>query len=493
LLSTTRRSPERGQVLVLFGGGIVALLIIAALAFDVGMTVVERRDQQNAADAAALAGARFLLTDDAAAKAAAEAAARQLAIDNGFNDADASEAVNVFIPPIHGKYKAFPRFIEVQIEATRPSVFGGVFGKSEWPVGAFAVATNAQNLTFPFSMMALDPTACEAIKVTGGGIVEAYANIQSNSTGADCVGDPVSFKRAGGATIDVIADDATCRAVGEIVDEGTGYMTCTPAENSFALPDPLRDLPAPAKPLMPTQQTPARPMVQVGHSSPIPDYCPGATPASKAPSETNPRLCKIPSGGSPANQAWILYPGLYPGGLEVDKDRTVYLMPGIYWIGGGGLIVKGGASIVSIETETDAAPNVADATWGGGVLFYNSTLPVSGGAAGEFHLNGSGATMKLKSFEVAEGDPLDIYNDIVIFQDRTVTTPITLNGSSSGTEVEGVIYAPDGQVKLNGNGGTLIVDQVIAGTFDINGNGGTIKVLANKGFDSELTAAGLVE
>ena len=56
--STTSRPQERGQVLVLFAGGLVALLIVAALAFDVGMMLVERRDEQNAADAAALAGAR---------------------------------------------------------------------------------------------------------------------------------------------------------------------------------------------------------------------------------------------------------------------------------------------------------------------------------------------------------------------------------------------------------------------------------------------------
>jgi hypothetical protein len=506
LSSTTRRSPERGQVLVLFAGGIIGLLIIAALAFDVGMMLVERRDQQNAADAAALAGARFLITDDAAAEAAAEAAARQLAIDNGFDDADASEIVNVYIPPIHGKYKGFPRFIEVQIEATRPSVFGGVIGRAAWPVGSFAVATNAQNLTFPFSMMALDPTACKAIHVSGDGLVEAYANIQSNSTGADCApGDPVSFSRTGGSTIDVIADDATCRAVGEIQDQGSGSMTCTPAENSFALPDPLRNLPAPAKPALPTT-----PMVPVGHTTAPPADCPGATPASKAPSETSPNTCKLAPNGGYKDLEWILYPGLYPGGLEVDAGTTAYLMPGIYWIGGGGLQVKGGGSIFSIATETDATANIADATYGDsarclevsttpdpdlpykcGVLIYNSKLPSMAG--GEVHLNGTGATMKLEAFETFAGDPNDIYNDIVIFQDRTVTTPVTLNGSSSSTEVEGVIYVPEGQVKLNGNGGTLIVDQIIAGTYDINGNGGTIKVEANLGFDSVITAAGLVE
>ncbi len=68
---------------LLFAGGLVALLLVAALAFDVGMMLVERRDEQNAADAAALAGARHVLTD----AVAAEAAARHIARSNGFDDA----------------------------------------------------------------------------------------------------------------------------------------------------------------------------------------------------------------------------------------------------------------------------------------------------------------------------------------------------------------------------------------------------------------------
>ena len=99
-------------------------------------------------------------------------------------------------------------------------------------------------------MLSLDPSACKAIAVSGSGVIEAYANIQSNSNGADCApGDPVGFSRTGGATIDVFAPDATCRVVGEFQDQGSGPpITCTVAENSFALPDPLRNLPAPAKP-----------------------------------------------------------------------------------------------------------------------------------------------------------------------------------------------------------------------------------------------------
>ena len=480
----TSRSDQRGQVLVLFAGGLVALLLVAALAFDVGSMLVQRRDEQNAADAAALAGARFVLVDPAAA----EVAAREIARINGYEDADPNEVVSVHIPAIHGRYVGLPGFIEVEVGSTRPSIFGGVVGRATWPTGAMAVATNSQNLTFPFSMLALNPTACKAIHVSGGGVVESYESIQSNSSGADCTGGDagVGFSRTGGSTIDVLAPTATCRSVGIIQDQGSGSMTCTRSPSSFALPDPLRNLPAPAKPPLPTQA-----MVPVGHTHALPDHCPGATPSSKAPSEGSPQKCNLAPSGGFKDLEWILYPGLYPGGLEIDAGTTAYLMPGIYWIGGGGLIVKGDASIVSIATEADANANVALATWGGGVMLYNSKLP--GAPGGEFHLNGTGARMQLQPLDVPPGDPNEIYKDIVIYQDRTVSTPVTLNGSSSYTQVMGIIYVPGGQVKLNGNGGTLITDQIIADTYDINGNGGTIRVLRGEGVDAVIVAAGLVD
>ena len=68
-MSSTTSSPggregERGQVLVLFAGAILTLLLVAALAFDTGVMLLERRDEQNAADAAALAGARYVFAPD---------------------------------------------------------------------------------------------------------------------------------------------------------------------------------------------------------------------------------------------------------------------------------------------------------------------------------------------------------------------------------------------------------------------------------------------
>lgn len=494
-MSSTTDTDQRGQILVLFAGGAIAFLLVAALAFDVGMMLVERRDEQNAADAAALAGARFVLDSanysgtcaSAPASNKAVTAACDVATANGFDDTASEENVIVHVPPEHGRYVGFPGFIEVQIDATRPSIFAGVIGRAAWPVGVFAVAANQQNLTFPFSMLALNETKCKAMQFTGAGVVEAYANIHSNSTGSDCTGDPISISRTGGATVDIYADDATCRAVGEIQDQGSGYMTCKPAERSFMLPDPLRFLPYPTQPTLPTTA-----MAPVGHTQAPPDYCPGAPAANRQPSLSSPRLCDVGGNGAAyANLAWILYPGLYPGGIQVSNGATAYLMPGIYWIGGGGFRTTTGGSVITIETEEGASSSPASATWGGGVLIFNSKLQNE--AAGAISLGGSGASLKLKPHDAPDGSPLEIYDDIVIFQDRSVTETVTLNGAASTTQVEGIIYVPEGLVKLNGNGGTLIVDQIIADSYLIDGNNGTIQVLRNTGVDAVITGVGLVD
>ena len=483
--STTDSNRQSGQVLVLFAGGAIVLLMIMALVYDAGMMLAERRDQQNAADAAALAGARYVLDDEVAA----EDAARRIAAMNGFDDTDPNQVVNVYIPPIHGIYAAFPGFIEVQISNTRPSILGQFVGRSVWPVGSYAVATNQQDLNFPFSMLALDPTACKALQVSGDGVVNAYANLHSNSSGSECTdGSNAGFSRTGGSTINVFADDATCRAVGEVQNQGTsGVMTCDAAPGSFTLPDPLRNLQAPPKPNL------ADAMGKVGHTKASPDWCPGAT-GSRAPRENQTNPCDVGgNGASYRNLDWILYPGLYPAGLNVSNDATAYLMPGIYWIGGGGIRISGGGSMISIAQVSDATTDPALATWGGGVMIYNTSLPTA--AAGNISFDGNAANMKLKPFDAPDGDPYEIFDMMVIYQDRTLpdTNMLDLNGSASNSQVEGIIYWPAGLVRLNGNAGTLSVDQIISNTYLINGGGGTININRDVGIDAVISAAGLVE
>lgn len=55
-----RRESERGQILIIVAGGLIGLLAIVALVLEGGTMILNRRDGQNAADLAALAGARMV-------------------------------------------------------------------------------------------------------------------------------------------------------------------------------------------------------------------------------------------------------------------------------------------------------------------------------------------------------------------------------------------------------------------------------------------------
>jgi Flp pilus assembly protein TadG len=502
LSSTTDRSTERGQVLALFAGGLVALFIIAALAFDVGVMYLERRDQQNAADAAALAGARYAVgapnfsgTCAAAGSNPAVVAACEIALANDYDNADAAEDVNVFLPAQHGIFRHQPATVEVQINATRGSIFGGVIGRAVWPVGTFATAANQQELEYPFGMLALDPTGCKAIQISGTGTVNANSNVQSNSTGEGCGdGSNIGFSRSGAGVLNVTAADAVCRSAGALQSVGSGTLNCTPDEYSFPLPDPLAGLPAPTHTAANT--TPV--LIPVGHTSAIPDYCPGTTSTGmKAFTDTKNKACEV-------DKAWIFGPGFYPGGISVKGNNAVaYLLPGIYWIGGGGFSTSNDGSVITVaagSTPTSLASCQANrATCGaaGGVLIYNSTTTSS--APGKITLGGGGAVLKLKPYLYPFGDPAVTTDDIdlVIFQDRTVAIggdDVTLNGSSStASEVRGIIYLPQGDVKVNGSASVFTMDQVIAWNFLINGSGGTVNVLRETGVNAIFNAVGLVE
>ena len=119
--STTDVAGARGQVLVIFALSVTVLVLFAALAFDTGMMLVNRRDQQNAADAAALAGAFYL----PGSSGSAATAARNIATKNGYT-AGGDVVVTVSIPPTSGPRAGQAGAIEVAIKNTRPSIFAGI-------------------------------------------------------------------------------------------------------------------------------------------------------------------------------------------------------------------------------------------------------------------------------------------------------------------------------------------------------------------------------
>jgi putative Flp pilus-assembly TadE/G-like protein len=476
-----------GQVLVIFGLALVTIVIIAALAFDTGMMLLEKRDQQNAADAAALAGARYLVTGAARDP---KAAARDIATENGFTQGADSETVIVNVPPTSGQFRNAPGFIEVIIRSTRPSIFGGILGAAGWNIGARAVAANQQGLDLPFAMLALHPTACDAIKVTGSGLVTVAGTVQVNS---ECK--PAAMRVAGTGTLEVTAEGATCNAVGGIVEsKGPGSeLDCVQQPDSYAFPDPLRGLPEPAVPPLPAA------IQQVTTTSKkVPDGCPGAQSPGAPATAAAPKTCAF--GGSYAGTAWRLFPGYYPGGLDFGKG-TFYLEPGIYYVGGGGFVAGGGGG-TTIDSIVYAVAPGGTTSGAGGILIFNtedamfhSACSAGTGTAaqciGKIQLNGGSADVNLQP--LSDGSAWD---GIIIFEDRDLSVTgddVIINGGNSTLEVAGTIYVPKGDVRVNGSTGTLILDQVIASTYVINGNTGTIDVRYRSGVTAKIRGVGLVE
>ena len=136
---------------------------------------------------------------------------------------------------------------------------------------------------------------------------------------------PIGFSRTGGSTIDVIADDATCRSVG--ADPGSGQRTADDVQqgrqNSFALPDPLRNLAGADQ-----AATRRRRCVRERSTSAAParpEELPRA--ATRPPSELRSAFrARSPATGGPySGPRGSCIPGLYPGGHRSDdqgRSRT---------------------------------------------------------------------------------------------------------------------------------------------------------------------------
>lgn len=102
-MSEFKHSGERGQVLPLIGLAMAVIIGFGAVAVDIGTLDYNWERQQNAADSAALSGARQLLNGTCPSQVNAQNAADQDAATNGFTG---SPQVSVVVnnPPLAGPY-----------------------------------------------------------------------------------------------------------------------------------------------------------------------------------------------------------------------------------------------------------------------------------------------------------------------------------------------------------------------------------------------------
>ncbi len=136
--STVAQRGERGQILVLFALGLVAMIAMAGLVLDGGGAYAQRRDEQNGADFAAVAGANAYMNTPgsvATKEAAARSVAAQAATRNGYTDGTDGEIVTVDVTLLSAG-------AEVKVDITKPhaNTFASVIGQNSWDVGVTATA-----------------------------------------------------------------------------------------------------------------------------------------------------------------------------------------------------------------------------------------------------------------------------------------------------------------------------------------------------------------
>lgn len=482
--STRASRGQDGQILVIVAGGMVLFLGIMALVIDLGFVFMLRRQEQNAADPGALAAARYIPTAD---RASMWTAACFLASQNGFTPrrSDNNDSCVAGLPPDDStltvnwppsqaavEYAGKRGYVEVTITRPHKSFFAGIVGLPTITVTTAAVAANDTGAAGSSSLVALNPTACPAAKLHGGGgsggvlIYPAtgvppgaggYVQVNSicgydNGANDNCMDGPKGgLEITGGTEItsNTIYIQGACSVNG-------GVATINPPttfdEQAAYVGDPL----ALVRPPLPADLATKA--------------CPGKTLAASG-SPTAPKKCNI-------NGVQTVSPGTYYGGWTIGNGTTLTLEAGIYIIAGGGISQTGGLVAAS-----------------GRVLIYSTDSPVCTGSGVatcqqkvDFAGNGS---LDLRGLDknaecLPYGSPGCPFGGLLIWQDGnasgkgTASSNVELGGGTS-LRLEGTIYAPAGDVKITGNSlgtGCALTGsancsaiQIIADTWDVGGAG----------------------
>lgn len=197
-----RDRTEAGQALVLLALAFVILLGFVGLAIDGGIVYTERRRAQNAADAAALAGALTILNPSLAPSPTSAAFAR--ALDNGYDNNQVDNWVEVHNPPIDGMYAGDVNYVQVKIRAHVDPVFSQVVFKGRLENRVMAIARARPSVAQPLldgqALVGLAPHGCSVVWSHGNNTSTIEGSgIFVNSDDPDC-----AMVANGGNQLDVV-------------------------------------------------------------------------------------------------------------------------------------------------------------------------------------------------------------------------------------------------------------------------------------------------
>jgi len=243
MLKIAKRT-EHGQVMIFLIFVVVGMLAFASLALDGGKVFADRRQAQNAADTAALAGA--LAKVNGFPNWQAFAISR--AASNGFDNNDPEATVEVYSPPISGPYQGNQEYVQVIITATADTALIHLVypGPVRFTVEAVARAQPGQlgSLFFGNALVGLAPHGCAVFWAHGDqeATIEG-SGIWVNSDDPNCAfrqnGNGVLHAEEGGCVVG--GASYTPSKVDGTVTEGCPQVPFPPTVN---IPEPVCSSPA---------------------------------------------------------------------------------------------------------------------------------------------------------------------------------------------------------------------------------------------------------
>lgn len=500
---------ERGQVLVIFAGGLVTLLLVAALVVDLGFAWMIQRHEQNAADAGALAAARYIHPvggGPADPSAMFKAGCFYARLDGFFplasdysktpsgcvaaND-PAGTTLDVIWPP---SAAAGPEFegdktkVEVQLTQPHQTFFARVVGQLVINVGVNAVASYDKGDAGSASLVSLDPHTCKAGQITGSSIVTIKPVITGTPGGyiqinSDCVPPSAnatdnlcsqdgngSFSVSGGAIVN--APYSALYTRGNCSVAGGSSYNGTVNESAGWVFDPLLSLKPPV---------PSTTGAYCNWTSPTT----GTNPTAQTGSASH--GCTFNGNGT----IWDIYPGTYYGGWTIQQKPIVRLHPGIYIIAGGGITVnaQNGSLFESVAGPTGTPDDAR-------VLIFSTDNPNPACGGGSYCRQqditfSANTSLDLKGLDSSPCPPISStgcpYAGLLFWQDAKASNPspqITITAGAS-MSISGTIYDPKGLVNLTGSSSTsgctvgaatqnCASVQIISWQFNIDGGSGLL-------------------
>jgi hypothetical protein len=413
---------QRGATAVIVAISVPIMLAMAGLGVDAGWWYTIKRQNQSAADAAAVSAAYEVAANLTDVTNNLTPAAKQAATQNGWvNDANPPAGLTpiaVTYPCCAGTFAAGG--IQVVLQQQQSSWLANFASLANVTISNRAVAVVSK--LPPSCMLALDPTTADAINVAGNPIINAPScTIVSDSNASSAV------HLQGSATIDA----ATVITPGQISNTGGAYTL---------------NLSFPA---------------QTG-ASPVPDPYAGTLTHAALTSG----LATAPVCSSRVNGTVTTYYGAVAGagnckfvnGLSLSGG-TYDLSPGTYWITDGNLKLGPGGSGTTLECSVCT-------NGGAGVTIILTTAQPSGGKVGTLTLD-SLANINLNA------PSSGTFAGMVIIQDSNgLPTGTTINSpgnaqANATEQLSGLVYFPKTTVTFQGtptSGGpqclVLIADKI---------------------------------